>query len=82
MDVLTKEQLWRCFLSKKPMPELKETEYRGYFFSRGFFVYLTFFRDYPAQALKEVIGCALILVLMFGALWFKEIILWIEGVLR
>ena len=39
------------------------------------------FREDPVRALEEVVACALILTLTFGALYLKEILFWIKGVL-
>jgi hypothetical protein len=43
--------------------------------------YLDMIRKSPRQAAKEILSCAAILALMFAALYLKEILLWIEGVL-
>jgi len=43
--------------------------------------YLSMIKESPKQAIKEILSCAFILALMFGALYFGEILLWIEGVL-
>ena len=45
------------------------------------YILLEGFREDPARALAEVVACALILTLMFGALFLKEILLWMQGVL-
>jgi len=44
--------------------------------------YLDMIRQSPRQAVKEILSCAFILALMAGALYFKEILFWIEGVLK
>lgn len=44
--------------------------------------YIETCRRYPWQAIKEILTCAFILALMFGALFFKEIMMWAEGVIR
>jgi hypothetical protein len=43
--------------------------------------YLEMIRHSPWQAVKQIITCAIILTMMFGVLFLKEILLWIEGVL-
>jgi len=40
--------------------------------------YLSMIKESPRQAIKEILTCALILALMFGALYFKEILVWVE----
>jgi hypothetical protein len=43
--------------------------------------YIETCRRCPRQAVKEIAACALILAAMFGALYLKEILLWIGGAL-
>ena len=44
--------------------------------------YLSMIKHTPWQAIKEIITCALILATMFGALYFKEILGWVEGFVK
>lgn len=44
--------------------------------------FLDMIRVFPWQAVKEISGCVFILALMFGALYLKEILYWIAGVLK
>lgn len=44
--------------------------------------YIETCRRFPWQAIKEILSCAFILALMFASLFFKEIMMWIEGVIR
>jgi len=74
MRVLTKDELWRCYLKKASV----ENDHEPYRLAS----YLMAIKQSPWQAVKEIGACALILALMFGALWLKEILLWAEGVLR
>jgi len=74
MDILSKDQLWRCYLKKAG----EETDHEPYRLAS----YLSVIRRSPVQALKEIGACALILALMFGALWLKEILLWVEGAMQ
>jgi hypothetical protein len=39
------------------------------------------FRENPRIALQQVGACALIFALMFGALFLKEILIWIERII-
>ena len=41
--------------------------------------YIETCRRYPKQAIENIAACALILAAMFGALYLKEILLWIGG---
>lgn len=50
--------------------------------SFGLPAYLQMCRRSPWRAVKEIAACAAILAMMFGALYLKEILLWIEGVAR
>ncbi len=62
------------------MVETRETQ--QYAHVGAWWVLLSGFREDPVRALSEVATCALIFAIMFGALYLKEILLWIEGVLR
>jgi ATP-dependent helicase/DNAse subunit B len=44
--------------------------------------YLDMIKESPKRAIKEILTCAFIMALMAGALYFKEILWWIEGVAR
>ncbi len=41
--------------------------------------FLDVIRQSPWQAAKEIAACAFILALMIAALYFKEILGWVEG---
>ena len=74
MKILTQDELWRCFLDKEPTrKERRHIE---------LWDYISLCRRYPLRALAEIGACALILALMFGALWLKEILVWVQGVIR
>jgi hypothetical protein len=47
----------------------------------AWWILLPGFREDPRRALTDVVTCALIFASMFGALFLKEILLWIEGVI-
>lgn len=47
----------------------------------AWWILLTGFKEDPRRALMDVVACALILAFMFGALFLKEILRWIEGVI-
>ena len=47
----------------------------------GLAEYIQTARENPFEAAKEIGACILIFLLMFGALYLKEILRWIEGVL-
>ena len=78
MNILTKDELWRCFLQKEPT---RQERRRRYLF-HGFLYYLVICRKYPLQALINILACALIFGLMFGMLYLSEIQAWMEGMLR
>jgi hypothetical protein len=56
-------------------------EYEDHFRVDGVLVYMQAFKESPWRALQEIGACALILAAMFGALYLKEILLWIGGTL-
>ena len=53
-------------------------EYEDHFWVNGTLVYLQIFRESPWLALQEIGAAILIIALMFGALYLKQILLWIE----
>lgn len=56
-------------------------EYENHFWINGWLVYMQMFRESPGRALQEIGAAALILALIFGALYLKQILLWIERVI-
>lgn len=43
--------------------------------------YLSMIRHSPWQAAKEIGSCLLILAMLAGAIWFKDVVHWIEGLM-
>jgi hypothetical protein len=78
MEILSKDELWRCFLHKEPT----RTERKRRYLYHGFLFYLLMCRKYPVQCLVEILACALIFGLMFGMLYLSEIAGWLEKVMR
>ena len=69
MNVLSKDELWRCYLHKEPTR--KECK-RRYLWG-GFLVYLIMFYHFPKKALGIVLGIGFILSVMFMLLYLNEI---------
>ena len=70
MNLLTKKELWRCFLKKDPgMPVIRESEEEGLFFLKGLEVYFSMIRNHPRQALACIGGAVLILLFLFGLIF-------------
>ncbi len=61
-----------CGGTLKPKEEIMQSELP---------TYLDIIKATNWQAVKEILSCAVILALMFGALYFKEILFWAEGVI-
>ena len=78
MEILTKEQLWRCFLRKEPTREQRKRR----FMWEGCIYYTVLFRRYPVRCLAEIGALIVIFACMFGLLWIPEIAAWIQGVMR
>jgi hypothetical protein len=66
MRILTKDELWRCYLKKESMPIIRESEEERIFFLEGLEIYFSMIRNHPRQALTCIGGAVLILLLMFG----------------
>ncbi len=78
MNILTKDELWRCFLQKEPT----QKERRRRYMFQGFIYYIALCRRYPLRCLAEIAGCALIFATLFFMLWMHEIAIWIDELLR
>jgi hypothetical protein len=61
---------------------IRESEHHRYTIIQGFLIYLIFFRRFPFRALQVFGAYTLIFILMFGALYLNEILMWIDNVLR
>ncbi len=61
---------------------MKSCENQQYARVGAWWVLLAGFKEDPPRALTEVLVGALIFAALFAALFLKEILLWIEGVLR
>ena len=63
-----------CGGTLTPKEEFMESEFR-------LPTFIEVIKAEPWQAVKEILSCAAILALMIAALYFKEILGWVEGVL-
>ena len=66
MEILIKDQLWRCLLSKEPTKRQRKRR----FLWEGFLYWLIMCRRYPRQAVMEIGAILLIFATMFGLLYF------------
>lgn len=66
MNLLTRDELWKCFLKKEP---IRESEEERIFFLDGLQVYFSMIRQYPRQALTCIGACVLILLILVGLIF-------------
>jgi hypothetical protein len=60
---------------------MKSIETQQYANVGAWWILFAGFREDPGRALAEVIACAVIFGMLLAALYLKEILIWIQGVL-
>lgn len=75
MEVMTRDQLWKCILRNEPT---KAKRHRRYLWGGILYYFVVFLSD-PRRALKEIAGAAFCIAALIALCYLPRIAVWIQG---